>query len=90
MTFFYIIAFLLVVGTLACFTMVIHINKAYDEFQKICEHEIKILKDEIYNIKLKNVDIEHELKKYRKEYQKITKLFVLTDENNTESTSKNS
>lgn len=83
MTFFYIIGFLLLIGTLACFTIVIHINKAYDEFQRLCEHEIKILKDEIYNIKLNSIDHVNEVKKYRKEYQKITKLINIPDENNT-------
>jgi Skp family chaperone for outer membrane proteins len=89
MTFFYIVAFLLVIGTLACFTIVIHINKSYENFQKICEHELKKMTDEIHHIKLHKNDIQDELKRYRKEYQKITKLFVLTDENNTESTTKN-
>jgi hypothetical protein len=83
MTFFYIVAFLLVVGTLACFTIVIHINKSYENFQNLCEHEIKILKDEIYNIKLSSADYVNELKKCRKEYQKITKLINIPDENNT-------
>lgn len=75
MTLLYIIGFLLVVGSIACFTLAIHINRSYESFQKICENEIRLIKDELHNLEQKKFDLEKDLKK-------IKKTFAQIDENN--------